>query len=187
MDQAVERLRDRDAHAWAELYDRHVREIYGYVFHSVGGNVAVAEELTQETWTNAIRAAEQLDATQNQIRAWLFAIARSQIALYFRRQKVAAGAFVTAEDGTVDPPSRSASPSDELAQRELINQVRASLIELPDLYRDLLLSKYVDRKTVAELASEHGKTDKAIEGLLSRARAELRSLLNQSLSPGNDP
>ncbi len=39
MNEFVERLKQRESTAWAELYDRHIREIYGYVFHLVGGIV----------------------------------------------------------------------------------------------------------------------------------------------------
>ncbi len=112
------------------------------------------------------------------MRGWLFAIARSQVALHYRRQR--SNARVSCEqdaDGASVASHLSLEALDELQRLELAQVVRASLLELSDSYRELLLAKYVERKTVSELASFHGKTEKAIEGLLSRARAELRSVL----------
>lgn len=181
MNDFVERLKRRESTAWAELYARHVREIYGYVFHMVGDNSFTAEDVVQQTWMNALRGVSRFDSATDQVRGWLFAIARSQIALHYRRQRVAVG--VSSELNTnslsaaASVPSVKLEPVDELQQLELAHVVRASLLELPDSYRELLLAKYVDRKTVSELASLHGKTEKAIEGLLARARAELRNVL----------
>lgn len=175
MNEFVQRLRRRDAIAWAELYDRHIREIYGYVFHLAGGNSSTTEDVVQATWMNALQGVSRFDSATDQVRGWLFAIARSQVALHYRRRTQ-----VTCEqdtDGASQASPKSLEPLDELQRLELAQVVRASLLELSDSYRDLLLAKYVEHKTVSELASLHGKTEKAIEGLLSRARAELRNVL----------
>lgn len=174
MDNFVERLKARESAAWVELYDRHVREIYGYVFHLVGRNPSVAEEVVQETWINALQGITRFDSAKNQMRGWLFAIARSQTALHYRRLRVAVGVPNELTEAAEFPDM----PIHELQHLELIDVVRAALMELPNAYRELLLEKYVDRKSVRELASLRGKTEKAIEGLLTRARAELRSLLD---------
>lgn len=178
MNQFVRRLKRRESNAWAEIYDRHIREIYGYVFHLVGGSSSTTEDVVQATWMNALQGVSQFDSATDQVRGWLFAIARSQVALHFRRQR--SNARVSCEqdaDGASVASHLSREPLDELQRLELAQVVRASLLELSDSYRELLLAKYVERKTVSELASLHGKTEKAIEGLLSRARAELRSVL----------
>jgi RNA polymerase sigma-70 factor, ECF subfamily len=183
MNDFVERLKARESAAWVDLYDRHVREIYGYVFHLVGRNSSVAEEVVQETWMNALQGIARFDSATNQMRGWLFAIARSQVALHYRRLRVVVGVPSELEAEAAELPDM---PIDELQQLELIDVVRAALIELPNAYRELLLEKYVDRKSVRELASLRGKTEKAIEGLLTRARAELRSLLGWYFSKHGD-
>src|SRR5688572_27532323 len=84
MNDFVERLTRREPTAWAELYDRHMREVYGYVFHLVGHNPSAAEEVVQETWISALRGISRFDTATDQVRGWLFTIARSQVALHFR-------------------------------------------------------------------------------------------------------
>lgn len=181
MNEFVERLKRRESTAWAELYERHIREIYGYVLHLVGGNTPTTEDVVQATWMNALRGFSRFDSETDQVRGWLFAIARSQVALHYRRQRSGIGASRELDTDWSSVASRvspaSLEPLDELHRLELADVVRASLLELSASYRELLLAKYVERKTVSELAFLHGKTEKAIEGLLSRARAELRNVL----------
>lgn len=190
MNEFVERLKRRESTAWAELYDRHIREIYGYVFHMVGGNTPTTEDIVQATWMRALQGFLRFDSATDQVRAWLFAIARSQVALHYRRQRSGIGAANELDVEEVSVTSQvspaSLEPLDELQRLELAQVVRASLLELSDSYRELLQAKYVERKTVSELASLHGKTEKAIEGLLSRARAELRNVLAWYFSKHGD-
>ena len=47
-------LQQRDRSAWSVAVDRHLREVYGFVFHLVGGDRAVAEDLNHETWVEAM-------------------------------------------------------------------------------------------------------------------------------------
>ena len=42
-------LARRDRASWSALYDRHVREIFGFIYHLVGGNRHLAEELVEFT------------------------------------------------------------------------------------------------------------------------------------------
>lgn len=177
MSDLVERLKRHESPAWAELYDRHIREIYGYVFHLLGRDATIAEDVAQETWMNALRGIERFDAATDQVRGWLFAIARSQVALHYRRTRLADVSAGESRPNSADLAGTAREPIDELQHLELVDIVRASLLELSEEYRELLLGKYVDRKSVSELATLRGKTNKAVEGLLSRARAELRSAL----------
>jgi RNA polymerase sigma factor (sigma-70 family) len=50
---------------------------------------------------------------------------------------------------------------------------------LPDESRELLLAKYVDGQSVAEIAGHLGKSVKAVESALTRARERLRALLGE--------
>jgi RNA polymerase sigma-70 factor (ECF subfamily) len=52
--------------------------------------------------------------------------------------------------------------------------VTAALATLPDRYEAVLRMKYLDRMSVADMAAANGETEKAVESLLSRARAAFR-------------
>jgi RNA polymerase sigma factor (sigma-70 family) len=53
------------------------------------------------------------------------------------------------------------------------------LQELPDQYRLVLLWRYWEKASAREMALKTGKTEKAIERLLARARADFRERWNR--------
>ncbi|MBN2294137.1 MAG: hypothetical protein JXM70_17050, partial [Pirellulales bacterium] len=81
----IEDLKRRDRSAWSAAIDRHSHELYGFVFHLVGADRAVAEDLNQEIWLEAMDGINQCHAARGSFRNWLFGIARNRVALYYRR------------------------------------------------------------------------------------------------------
>jgi RNA polymerase sigma-70 factor (ECF subfamily) len=178
-------LKQRDRSAWSTAVDRHLGQLYGFVFHLVGGDRTVAQDLTQEAWLEAVDGIDRCDQTRGSFRNWLFGIARKRVALHFRRRALAG-----------DPPSLSSSyveaveledtsvlPDEALEQVEQRDAVRAALLLLPDDRRQVLLSKYVEGLPVTAIADRMGRTAKAVESLLSRAREQVRSLLGGTMMP----
>ena len=68
-------------------------------------------------------------------------------------------------------------PAAVIEEVERADAVRAALSELDETARDVLVNKYVDSMSVAEIADRIGKSPKAVESMLTRARTRLRSLL----------
>jgi RNA polymerase sigma factor (sigma-70 family) len=60
--------------------------------------------------------------------------------------------------------------------------IRAALLCLSPEHRDALLQKYIDGWSVAAIAERTGRTAKAVESLLTRARERLKELLRHYLS-----
>lgn len=173
------KLKLRDPTAWSTVYDRHVREMFGLVFHLVGGNHAVAEELNQEIWLTSIDRIGQFDPSRGSVRGWLFAIARQHVALHFRRQAVRGLTSAERREDArpFEVPDSSILPDDLMEQTERAHAVRAALSLLAEDRREVLILKYVDRLSVVQIAARTAKTAKAVESLLSRARAQMRDLL----------
>ena len=181
-------LKQRDRSAWSAAVDRHLHEVYGFVFHLVGGDRAVAEDLNQETWLEALDGIDQCDATRGSFRNWLFGIARRRVALYYRRRALAGNA--TSFSGQFEEAAElgdiSVLPKDVLEQVERVSVVRAAILLLPDDRREVLLWKYVERLSVETIAIRLGRTAKAVESLLSRAREQVRGLLRGYMMPCGD-
>ena len=181
-------LKGRDRSAWSAAVDRHLHEVYGFVFHLVGGDRTVAEDLNQETWLEAMDGIDQCDATRGSFRNWLFGIARKRVALHYRRRALAgnptsrSGQFrEVAELGDI-----SVLPEDVLEQVERVSVVRAAILLLPDDRREVLLWKYVEGISVETIAVRMGRTAKAVESLLSRTRQQMRVLLRGYMMPCGD-
>jgi len=181
-------LKGRDRSAWSAAVDRHLHEVYGFVFHLVGGDRAVAEDLNQETWLEALDGIDRCDATRGSFRNWLFGIARKQVALHYRRRALAGNAtsFGDQFGEAGEPGDMSILPEDVLEQVERASVVRAAILLLPDDRREVLFWKYVEGLSVKTIAGRMGRTAKAVESLLSRAREQVRGLLRGYMMPCGD-
>ncbi len=181
-------LKQHDRSAWSAAVDRHLHEVYGFVFHLAGGDRAVAEDLNQETWLEALDGIDQCDATRGSFRNWLFGIARRRVALYYRRRGLAGNAtsFSGQFEESAELGEISVLPKDVLEQVEQRAVVRAAVLALPDDRRKALIWKYVEGLSVETMAIRLGRTAKAVESLLSRAREQVRGLLRGYMMPCGD-
>lgn len=178
-------LKERQSSAWGAAIERHLHELYGFVFHLVGGNRALAEDLNQETWLEAIDGIAQCDPARGTFRNWLFGIARKRVALYYRRRMLAGNRTPQSDaaEQAADLEGDSILPEDVLEQVERTSVVRAAMLVLSEDHRKALIWKYVEGLSVDAIAERMGRTAKAAESLLSRARQEMRALLRGYMTP----
>jgi RNA polymerase sigma-70 factor, ECF subfamily len=174
----VHELQKRDRNAWARTYDAHATDVFTFIAHLLHGDKRAAEEIHQDTWLAALAGIDAFDPGRGELRAWIFGIARRQVASHFRRhsqrRREENGGDVIAAN-SVD--GESILPDDVIISIERGDAVRAALAELGADARGVLLGKYVDGQSVSKLAHRLGRSPKAIESLLSRARTRMRSLL----------
>ena len=172
-------LQDRDAAAWDEFYEERSRELYGFVFPLVRGDTQAVADVFQDTWLDAISHIGQFDPQRGELRAWLFGIARRRVALHWRKRLARSGTAVAARaDIPVEDLDGAVVPDDVIEHLEQAAVVQASLLALPPERRQVLVDKYVDELSVAQIAARTGKSSKAVESLLSRARGQFRTLLH---------
>jgi RNA polymerase sigma-70 factor (ECF subfamily) len=106
------------------------------------------------------------------LRAWVLGIARHKVDDYYRKR------IWETELSEDDEPSQEFSVKPlleeqmDVAARE--QRVQATLALLPEAYSLVLLWRYRDNRSTREMAELTGKSEKAIERLLSRARNSFR-------------
>jgi RNA polymerase sigma-70 factor (ECF subfamily) len=160
------------------MYDRHVGAVFGLVYHLVARNRTIAEDVNQEVWLIAIEQANKFDPARGEFRDWLLGIARNRA---LRRRRTAPDSTNRLELASDESPE-GLVPLDLMESVERADMVRAALLCLQDDWRQTLLHKYTDGLSVAEIASRTGRSVKAVESVLSRARGRLRSLLRPYFS-----
>ena len=154
-----------DADAFAGWYRRALPRVYGYVRAQAGGDIDLAEDITQHAFVQAIRARDSFDGRADPV-TWICSIARNALLNHYRseqrewRRRVAIVPEIELPDHAAAAPDR-----DEL--------VRALGLLHPD-QRAAVILKYVDGMSVREIAREIGRSEAATESLLSRARVRLR-------------
>ncbi len=173
-------LRRGEPGAWSELCDRFGDVLYRYAFHLAGGEAAWAEDIRQET---LLAAADAIRSFRGEapVFGWLCAIARRKAADELRRR----GRMADPPDDDGEPSGlwermeREALPEESLERAETRANVVRALWNLPPEYHRLLIARYADGVDVDTLARRMGRTYKATESLLSRARAALREQLRE--------
>jgi RNA polymerase sigma-70 factor (ECF subfamily) len=164
-----------DPAVFAVFYDQTLPRIYGYFLHRVGGNVAAAEDLTQETYLSAVRDVGRGRIGADPVR-WLFGIARHKLLDHYRRQGRDQGLVVPWYDGIEDDVSLP--PLDPALEEDHARVVDA-LGRLPSSQQAVMALRYLDGWSVPEVASALGKTVHAVESLLARGRAGFKRALSE--------
>jgi RNA polymerase sigma-70 factor (ECF subfamily) len=176
----LERLRDGDNTAMAELYDRYFDRVYSLVFNQVDRNKEIAEDIVQETFLAALKSAKSFKGRSSAY-TWLCSIAYHKVADHYRRQSRERKRMVSGIDvDTVDDeenPGRQPQPDSLIESAETRQVVNDALSRLPWDYRQVLILKYVEEMSVQEISQVMDRSPKSIEGLLTRSRKALQTQL----------
>jgi RNA polymerase sigma-70 factor (ECF subfamily) len=172
-----------DAEAFSLLYERYVKNIYNYIYYRTG-NRHDAEDLVARTFYRALKHFPRYVDRGAPFSAYLYRIAHNMVANWHRdnsrRQIVSLDATIlTAVKG--EEPAAAAEKKDE--QEMLLEAVR----QLSPDRQDLLILKFVDRMSNAEIAKVMGRTEGAIKSLYHRTLVALRQdLINKEDGQGID-
>lgn len=164
-----------DPVAFRRWYEDAVGRVYAYLYARCGGDVALAEELTQQTFIQAIERRESFEGRASAI-TWLCTIARNKLTDHYRRQDREERRHLRLVVGEI-PGSHGLAPMSQVEDREV---VIAALGELAPLQRAAVVLCYLDGLSVREAAATLGRSESATESLLSRARERLRQILQES-------
>jgi RNA polymerase sigma-70 factor, ECF subfamily len=170
----VRRAKDGDESALVEIYNQCQAPVYRYVYYRVG-SAAVAEELTAEVF---VRMVERLDSFRDlgrPILAWLYTIAHNLVIDQLRRQGRIAllpldDAMAAEEDG---------QPHQVAEVREARSNLLAALQRLTEPQRQVILLKFMEARSNAEVAAILGKDEGSVKSLQHRALAALRRNLRR--------
>lgn len=168
-----------DAEAFGQLYDHYLPGIFRFVYYRVSSRT-LAEDLTSETFTRALRSIGKFRWQGKDFGAWLTTIARNLISDHFKssRHRLEVVADELPEGHAIgDNPEDEALAS--LTGELLLNAVRA----LPGEQRDCLLMRFVQGMSIAQTAEALGRSDGAVKQLQLRAVRKLaRELPKEALS-----
>ena len=150
------------------LVNEHAKSLYAYAFRLTGSSND-AEDLTQQVFLIAQQKIGQL-RDPNKARAWLFRILRNEF-LASRQRK----APVSEADLECDIAS---TKGDETQESQVDRErLQASLNELSDEYRVILVMFYFDELSYKEIAAQLEIPIGTVMSRLARAKSSLRSKL----------
>jgi RNA polymerase sigma-70 factor, ECF subfamily len=162
----------KDRKASAELVARFADGIYSYIRSRLVPRYEHVEDLVQETFLAAWENLSRYESSGS-LHSWLLGIARHKVEDYYRARLRAPNSVEDENENCsvlVSPPR----VHELMEQKQLKIRTQQVLSSLPEQYRLALVWRYWDKASAREIATKTGKTEKAIERLLARARAEFR-------------
>ncbi len=159
------RIQAGDREALAILYERYLPSVWRYVYSQLRGDEATSRDVVSETFLAVIQNVGRLDAGATNVAGWLRGVARHKLADHWRRSASQSAAR------NFESPRHETDPVVALDASELRQAVGQAMDHMDDLDRVVLEWKYLDGLTVRDIAERLGRTEKAIEGILYRARA----------------
>ena len=165
-------LRERDEqglHALLVHYGPLMRYVIAPILRGPQEREECLSEVTMRVW-------EKIDTFQEERgswNGWLTALTRHAALNHARRISRHGGAEALSED----PPSPKLTPEEVLLRQERQTALQAALGQLSTGERLLFYRKYYYLQSTAQIASELGLTERAVEGRLYRLKRQLRKLL----------
>jgi RNA polymerase sigma-70 factor (ECF subfamily) len=171
----MRRVAERDRAAFAELYQKTSRKLYGIVLRILRRR-DVAEEVLQEVYVQVWDRAALYDATRASPIGWMTVIARNRALGEVRRKRPvslddAPEALQIAVDG--------GDPLDLLEQSEALQRLRQCLDRLEPDRREMVLAAYYEGLSREQLGLRLGRPVGTIKSWLHRSLLQLRDCLSQ--------
>ncbi len=173
--QLVDAILRKDRKAAAEFVNKYADPLYAYLRGRLAPRTDVVDDLVQDVFVAALGSLRRYSG-QSSLRAWVLGIARHKVEDYYRARLRPVDSL--SEDG-VDLaviPGEPLEFDERLDRAKLEEKTRHILTQLPERYSVVLLWRYWERRSARDMAQQTGKTEKAIERLLGRARAQFKIL-----------
>jgi RNA polymerase sigma-70 factor (ECF subfamily) len=162
---------DGDSEAFGELYDRYVNRIYTYIYYRTG-NQHDAEDLTARVFYRAMRHITNYQDRGLPLSAWLYRIAHNLVANWHRdnsRRKE-----IPLDDGYNLTQQSGVHPESALEKTEEREELLRVIRGLPEERQQLIVLKFVEHLSNAEIGHIMGRTEGAIKSLYHRTLIALR-------------
>lgn len=165
-----------DKEAFGVLYERYVTRIYNYIYYRTG-NVHDAEDLTERVFLRALKHISNYQDRGIPFSAWLYRIAHNLVANWHRdnsRKKI-----LQLEERTTKS-SPSVHPEHEIIHLEERSALLELIRTLPAERQQLLILKFVEQLSNAEIGQIMGRSEGAIKSLYHRTLLALRDELKET-------
>lgn len=198
---AALRAGDDDAFAWLlDRYDGPLRRLA----RSFVGSPASADEVVQETWLAVIEGIDRFEQ-RSSLKTWIYRILMNKARTRGLRDKRSVPFTDVAGAGDLgptfpptrflppdhprwpghwaaEPPAWEGLPPEQLEARETVERVRAAIDQLPTVHKLVITCRDVEGRSSAEVCDLLGLTPANQRVVLHRARAKVRSALEDYFS-----
>jgi RNA polymerase sigma factor (sigma-70 family) len=168
----------RDPRAFAAFYDRFESELLGFLYRATR-RADLAADLAGEVFASALAGAGRFDPERGSARAWLYGIARHELADLWERGRV--------EDRArrrlgMEPVALSDESLERIEHLELAGggAALALLAQLPEDQRAAVAGRVLEERDYAELAARLQCSESVVRQRVSRGLRSLRARMERA-------
>lgn len=170
--QLIARAKAGNKEAVGTLYEAYVQAIHTYIAYRVESEM-IAEDLTAEVFLRMVQGLPNYHDTGAPFGAWLYRIASSRIADYYRQNK-------RVIELSENEPSDDTDPFGKAAKKEELTRLREALAALPPDFQTLLILRFMQGQAHQMVAATLNKSEAAIRVMQHRALNALAQRLGVS-------
>lgn len=170
--------RQGDRNAFGELASRHYRSCVNLATYILRNRAEAEDEVQQALW----KAFDHLDQYLGEAEffVWLLRIVINECRMLMRAKKRVRSLYIDGcssrfEHRPMELLSPLSDPEYDVIRHEMIDVLRTEIQRIPPLFREVIVLRDVEERTMLEVASALGITVPAAKSRLLRARTELRS------------
>jgi len=169
----LQRASQGERDAFGRLYEHYIDRIFNYVYYRTG-NVHDAEDLTARVFQRAMNHIRNYTDRGVPFSAWLYRIAHNLVANWHRdrsrRQEIPLNELPVV-------PSREDRPETSLVRSQEQDSLLRLIRQLPPERQHLLILKFVENLSNAEIGQIMGRSEGAVKSLYHRTLLSLRDEL----------
>jgi len=182
-EELMERVAGGDARAFEAIYDRYSRRAYSLA-RRITGQVAGAEEATQDAFLVLWRGASRFDPERASLATWLLALVRYRSIDLLRRGMPRAQDRVLTEGAaeSIEAPERT---EDQVIALQEYDQALRLVAELPPEQREVIDLAYFAGYSQTEIAARVGIPLGTVKGRARLGLLKLREAAERELAPAS--
>jgi RNA polymerase sigma-70 factor (ECF subfamily) len=169
----LERVREYDDQALAEIYDCYAESIYRYLYRYLG-DAYLAEDLTSEVFIKLLQALGTPRAPRDQLKGWLYRVAHN-LAMDWFRQHAKDDPLPLNEELAPD----SESLIDRFEEKQSQHRLRQAIRQLTSSQQQVILLRFGEGLRIKQVSQLMGKSEGSIKLIQFRAVKRLRKILEQ--------
>src|SRR5882757_4361964 len=177
--QLIEKAR-HDPVAFGILYDTYYLPISNYLLHRMS-RVDVAQDITSEVFFKAMTKLHTFSWRNISFSSWLYKIANNEIKMYYRKKerKFFSLEFLFEQhhfepSDSTDIEQEYIAVEAELVRNKQFKEMQKHLLNLPLIYQEVLVLRFFEEKSMAEISEITGKNLNTVKSLLSRGKENVR-------------
>lgn len=171
LEKIIKRAQKGDSEALTTLYKMYVERIYRYIFYRVTLETD-AEDLTAEVFVKMVESLPSYKYTGAPFESWLYRIASARVIDFRRRHKIR-----NHDELPETLSDERPSMEENLQERDEVKQLREALAQLTQEQQQILVLRFIERKSHSDVAAIIGKSESAVKSIQHRALHKLAELL----------